>query len=226
MGTTVPLDVRRLSFLDGLLWYLETRNWAFEKLRTCPHGSQQLDIKMYHYLYFANFFGAVDLLRDYIKKSGEKLDFEDRVLQAFPRSDDYRYARELRNAIVHRGLDPAAAGHSDNNILYVLCPSSVMNQSEKTSYSCSFQYTVQLAERCNSIVNPAIFDFLKSHGFLDPRQAPINKDQSLEFIRNSTVMPDWAKAMAVQGLNQIDFDQMALEIATARVNNLKRLLGH
>jgi hypothetical protein len=150
--------------------YPETRNWTFEKLRTFPHGSQQLDIKMYHYLYFANLFGAVDLLRAYIKASGEKLDFEDRVLQAFPRSDDYRYARELRNAIVHRGLDPAAAGHSDNNILYVLCPSSAANQSGRASYSCSFQYTVQLAERCDSIINPAIFDFLESYGFLNPRQ--------------------------------------------------------
>jgi hypothetical protein len=50
-----------LTFLDGLLWYLETRNWAFEKLTICPIGSQALDIKMYHYLYFSNLFGAVDL---------------------------------------------------------------------------------------------------------------------------------------------------------------------
>jgi hypothetical protein len=39
-------------------------------------------------------------------------------------------------------------------------------------------------------------------------------------------MPDWPKAMAVQSLNQMDFDRMALAIATTRVNNLKRLLGH
>jgi hypothetical protein len=28
--------------------------------RTCPVGSQGLDIKMYHYLYFSNLFGAID----------------------------------------------------------------------------------------------------------------------------------------------------------------------
>lgn len=225
MATTASLDAARLSFMDGLLWYLETRNWAFDKLRTCPHGSLLLDIKMYHYLYFANLFGAVDIVRDYIKARGERLVFDDRVSQAFPRSDDYRYARELRNAIVHRGLDPAAAAHSDNNFLYVLCPSNVTNQSGTASYSCSFQYTVQLAECCNSAVNAALFEFLESHGFLEPGHATIPKDQALEFIRNSPAMPDWAKAMAAQAFEQLDFNQLTNAVATTRIGNLRTLLG-
>jgi hypothetical protein len=97
------MDDPRLLFFDGLLWYLETRNWAFEKIKTCPTGSQGLDIKMYHYLYFSNLFGAVDLVRDYIKAIGEKVDFEENIKQGFGNDDDYQYARELRNAIVHRG---------------------------------------------------------------------------------------------------------------------------
>jgi hypothetical protein len=67
---------------------------------------------MYHYLYFSNLFGAVDLVCDYSSAIGEKAVFEANIKRGFGNADDYQYARELRNAIVHRGLDPAAAAHA------------------------------------------------------------------------------------------------------------------
>jgi len=43
-----------LHFMDGVLWYLNTRNWAFEKIHSMSKGSQEpLDLQMYHYLYFS-----------------------------------------------------------------------------------------------------------------------------------------------------------------------------
>jgi hypothetical protein len=217
---------RRLLFLDGLLWYLETRNWAFEKLNSCPIGSQGLDIKMYHYLYFSNLFGAVDIVRDHSEEIGEKANFEEGIRRGFGNNDDYQYARELRNAIVHRGLDPAAAGHADDKILYVLCPATITDRDEKKSYSCTFRYTAQLAERCNRIVNAAIFEFLDSHDYLNPAGITVNKEKTLEAVNNATAMPDWARAMAAQAFDAIDFGQMATTIAETRTNHLKDLLGH
>jgi len=69
----------RLIFVDGLMWYLETRNWAFEKIKACPVGSHLLDIRMHHYLYFSNLFGGVDLVRDYLRPVGEEAAFHDAV---------------------------------------------------------------------------------------------------------------------------------------------------
>ncbi|MGA3091804.1 MAG: hypothetical protein ABSD75_24615 [Terriglobales bacterium] len=215
-----------LTFLDGLLWYLETRNWAFEKLTICPIGSQALDIKMYHYLYFSNLFGAVDLVCDYGKEIGEKADFEEAIRLGFGNTNDYLYGRELRNAIVHRGLDPAAAGHADNNVLFILCPSEVHDRWGKKKYSCTFKYTVQLAECCNRIVNAGIFEFLDVHGFLNRDGPVINKEETLEAIKNAEAMPDWAKAMAVQAFDNIDFAEMTATIAATRIEHLKDLLGH
>jgi len=216
----------RLMFLDGLLWYLETRNWAFEKLRSCPIGSQGLDIKMYHYLYFSNLFGAVDIVRDHSKEIREKADFEEVIRRGFGNADDYQYARELRNAIVHRGLNPASAGHADDKILYMLCPPIVSDRAGKKHYSCTFLYTVQLAECCNQIVNAAIFEFLDSHDFLKSAEMTVSKEKTLEAVNNSTAMPDWAKAMAAQAFDNIDFEQMATTIAETRINHLKDLLGY
>lgn len=220
------MDDPKMPFFDGLLWYLETRNWAFDKINTCPTGSQGLDIKMYHYLYFSNLFGAVDLVRDYISAIGEKAVFEETIKQRFGSTDDYQYARELRNAIVHRGLDPAAAGHAANNVLLILCPSGVQDRTGKKSYSCTFRYTIQLAECCDLIVNKAIYEFLDSHDFLNPNGKTANREETLEAIDKTAVMPDWAKAMARQAFETIDFDQMVATMTTTRIKHVRELLAH
>ena len=38
------------EFIDGLLDYLEVRQWAFEKISASPVGSQMADLQMHHYL--------------------------------------------------------------------------------------------------------------------------------------------------------------------------------
>jgi hypothetical protein len=217
------MNESRMTFLDGVFWYLETRNWAFQKIRLCPRGSQGLDIKMYHYLYFSNLFGAIDIVGDYRRSIGETADFDEEVRSRFANHNDYQYARELRNSIVHRGLDSAAAGHADDTLLYVLCPPSVRNRGGN-AFSCSFQYTVQLAEQCNSAANAAIFKFLHDQGFFDPVANTVNKAETLDAIKDSSAMPDWAKRMALQALDKLNFEQMATTIAATRVANIKQLL--
>ena len=219
------MDASRSVFFDGLLWYLETRNWAFEKMRTCPVGSQGLDIKMHHYLYFSNLFGAIEIARDYSRKIGTSSDIGETIRQGFGGTDDYQYARELRNAIVHRGIDPAMAGHTDNNVLYVVCPSGVTDRAGKKSLSCSFKYTVQLAQRCNQVVNPVILKFLEENRFLAAEQMTVNKEETLKAIRDTESMPDWAKAMAVEAFDKIDFDQMTKTTVKTRIGHVKELLG-
>jgi hypothetical protein len=53
----------------------------------------------------------------------------------------------------------------------------------------------------------------------------VSKEETLEAVKDSTAMPDWAKAMATQTLDNIDFAQMAVTIATTRIKHLKELLG-
>ncbi len=164
-------------------------------------------------------------MRDHISDIGEKADLEESIKQSFGKADDYLYARELRNAIVHRGLDPAAAAHADNNLLFILCPPNVQDRGGRKNYSCTFKYTVQLAECCNRLVNTAILEFVDSHGFLEPGKFTFTKEDTLEAVKTTTAMPDWAKAMAAVAFEQLDFTAMALKIAETRVRHLKELLG-
>jgi hypothetical protein len=212
------------DLFDGLLWYLETRNWAFAKMKACPMGTYSLDIKMYHYLYFVNLFGGVDLVGDYLKPLGEEAAFHDAVKRGFAGAD-YDYARQLRNSVVHRGLDPAGSAHVDGAVVRVLCPAKVYDQGGNNSYICTFRYTVELADHCNQAVNPAIFEVLERHGFLDPAQIIVSKKEAMEEIRNSEATPDWAKAMAQKLIYEVDFDDVASKIAATRIKQIKTLLG-
>ena len=216
----------RLIFFDGLLWYLETRNWAFEKIRSCPMGSHPLDMKIHHYLYFSNLFGSIDLVGDYLGSVGEKAAFYDAVKRGFAGTDNYEYARQLRNGAIHRGFDPSASGHADGAIVKPLCPAKVYDRDGGKSYTCTFRYTVELANSCNQISNPAIFEALDRHGFLDPGRHLVSKEETMESVRLSAAMPDWAKAMAQVAFNKMDYDRVAAEMATTRINQVKNLLGH
>jgi hypothetical protein len=169
-----------LYFMDGLLWYLNTRNWAFEKIRSMSKGSQDpLDIQMYHYLYFSNLLGAVDYVRDYIDCSDIITNFEIRL-----GGQDYSYLRELRNSVVHRGLNPTPlAGVTDEGHLFVFCPPVVNDRKMSKNYRCSFAYTVELAEHCNSISNKVIFQALDGCGFFNRNDGPASKEEALDASR-------------------------------------------
>jgi hypothetical protein len=157
-----------LAFMDGLLWYLKTRNWAFEKIQSMSKGSQEpLDIQMYHYVYFSNLLGAADYVRDY-------LDSWD-IINSFEMAlgkDNYAYIRELRNSVVHRGVNPTAlAVVTDENQLFVLCPKVVNDRKHSKSYTCTFAYTVELAAYCNSTSDQVIFQALEECGFFLPKRS-------------------------------------------------------
>ena len=214
----------QVSFIDGLLWYLETRNWAFARIKACPIGSLPQDIKMYHYLYFSNLLGAVDLVDDFVRALGKISAFSVGLEHGFSGQIDFKYVRELRNAIVHRGLDPAAAGHANDNVILVLCPPHVCDRAGHRTYTCTFKYTTELAECCNRVVNTAIFEALETNGFLSSGKLIVSKEQVLDDIKCSTAMPDWAKSMAQNALDDMDFDKAAAKLEETRIKRLKALL--
>jgi hypothetical protein len=180
---------------------------------------------MYHYMYFANLLGAVDLVNDFLKTSGKTGTFLVELEQAFGSQIDFKYVRELRNAIVHRGFDPAAAGHADGNIILVLCPQSVYSQGGNKRYTCTFKYIAELAECCNRVVNRAIFDALTADDLLNPGKLITSKEQVLDAIECSTAMPDLAKSMAQRALDDMDFAKLGAEMSETKIKQLKALLG-
>ncbi|WP_226019530.1 hypothetical protein [Novosphingobium sp. FKTRR1] len=215
------------AFFEGLSWYLETRQWARVKIDTCPHGSTGQDIKMFHYLYFANLFGAIDLVDDHLVATEQvkRGAFRDEVKRNFAAPANFDFALELRDAIVHRGIDPAAAGHSDNQVIYVLCPTGISKRGQADDLPCTFTYTKELAAECDRAANTAIFQAIEQRGFLAHGSASISLDDTMSAVSASTAMPDWAKEMAKSALADMDFDRLAAELASSRIEKIRGLLG-
>jgi hypothetical protein len=215
----------RQSFFDGLLWYLSVRNWAYEKIIACPHGSQIFDVRMCHSLYFVTLLGATDHISDHLKNNEvARSAFEGRLEAGFTGTQNLKYVRELRNAIIHRGLDPAAAAHSDGTFLHVLCPGSVPDRRNKETYTCTFKYMSELAIRCNIITNSAIAYTLDQLGMFDPSCHIVSEEEVNVAISASTAMPDWAKELARSALPVMNLPALASSLTTTRINQMRALL--
>ncbi|HEY1794682.1 MAG TPA: hypothetical protein VGG57_01050 [Stellaceae bacterium] len=218
------MDQDTLRLFGGLLWYLESRNWAFEKIKVARHGSNSSDLRIHHSLFFINFMSAIEHVIDYLKRN--KVDpktFKDQVRNGFGKTDDYCYVRELRNSVVHRGLDPSAAGHSDQTTLRVLCPATVEDRKGKP-YSCSFKYLVELAQKCREATDPAITNILEGLDLFNPQLHKPNRAETIKAVDRATEMPDWAKALAKQAFGRMDFEDATSHLAKSRVDTMRKLL--
>jgi hypothetical protein len=228
---------------DGLHLYLQIRNWAFERMKTVPRGSPLLDMEIYHYLYLSNALAAIDLVGETFYGKGFRnpayeTDYERSLIAAFdsalmstPKNpgksgkEAYAYVRELRNSVVHRGLDSATAGHANADHVFALCPATVHDLAGKNTYSCPCKYMVELGELSNLAFNPVIYEELDKRRVFDSNPPPVNEQDAIDFLNSSNAMPDWAKAMAREAFTKIDFPRVAAEVATTRMRELKALLG-
>ena len=151
--------------------------------------------------------------------------FNDKIATGLGDANSYGYARQLRNEIVHRGLDLSATGHSDSTTLFVLCPPTVTDQSRKKTYTRPFTYTIELATHCNAAVNLAIGEALERLDLFNPAQHIVSQTDTVAAILGSSEIPDWVKAMIPLAFRQMDYPVAAEEIAESRIKQIRSLLG-
>jgi hypothetical protein len=85
---------------------------------------------------------------------------------------------------------------------------------------------VELGELSSLAFNRVIYEELDKRQIFDSGPPTVNKQDAIDFLNSSDAMPDWAKAMAREAFTKIDFPRIVAEIATARMRELKALLGH
>ncbi len=134
--------------LDGLLLYLQIRDWAFEKMKSHPVGAQAIDLEIHQYLYLSNALSATDLVGETLygkdfRRPPYGTTFDRSLIEAFDMKvgtasqirgqEAYAFVRELRNSVVHRGLGSATTSHSNQN--FVLCSvSQYYNRFQRGEY--------------------------------------------------------------------------------------------
>jgi hypothetical protein len=223
--------IMNMQFADSLIGYLEVRSWAFNKICASPIDSNLIDLKMHHYLYFTNLFGAIDLVRDSRTSAAEKKAFDDHMRKDFAAPGNYAYARELRNAIVHRGLDLVAHGlhpgwGEKSQYVFAMSPAVVFHKDGEKAYVCTFPHLVDLAAACDRASNAAIYAVIEREGLLDPAAYMLEPTQTFEMEEETDDMPEWDPDTAAEPVNPLEFEAMAAELAQARAQQLQSLLAH
>jgi hypothetical protein len=220
-----PLDAfLSAQFADSLIGYLAIRQWAFEKIGAASTDSDLMDLRVHHYLYFTNLFGAIDLILDSLASKEEQVHFNADLSSGFGNESGFLYARELRNALVHRGLDPITETITVDNRLFAFCPQIVFGQGGKKAYArpCPLIYT--LATFCNGAANDAIFSVAERKGLLDSTTYQFNmrSTDDFEIPDDTEFCPD-----------DIDYESFKLQaneassddLCQSRIRRLNTLLG-
>jgi len=229
------------TFIDGLRLYLQLRDWALEKMKAVPVGSQPLDIEVYQYMYLANALGACDLVGETFygsdfRKPAYETPYDKAVIQAFDQvvvstsqvrgKEAYGYVRELRNSVVHRGLGSAMAAHANDQFVFALCPPKVTNVNGKGTFRAPWKYMPELAAASTVAINTVIAAELGGRGTLEAYEATIAPlSDVLKFIDDSEAMPDLVKGMARQAFSSGNYDDWARQAMGGIVKELKTRLG-
>lgn len=207
----------------GLIWYLELKNWSLQKMELQPHGSDLSDIRMNYGVFFQNAFSAIDYVADKLPKTKSK-SFLDSVSARFPSPYDFEYGRELRNAIVHRGFDAIESAAIHHGALVVHLPTFVPdrhgNKLTINGYANLLAYAICL----NDLLNTAIFEAWKAD-LVDFDVHEASMIDAVESIEMAPFIPNHVKAASSHMLGQLNWSQINADIAQARTEKFKRLLG-
>ena len=110
---------------------------------------------------------------------------------------NYSYIRELRNAVVHRGLDITSGAHIDGNFPMILAVPEVQNQSGKKKFFAFGNYLLEIIAKCESVIGRVMLDYLNNAGIFETTiDAEADVAEFRKESEQSHVIPEAFKAMA------------------------------
>lgn len=133
------------------------------------------------------------------------------------------YLRELRNAVVHRGLDIASSGTVVSNHVRAIAPAEISDRFGRRGSFKAFASTLfEVFEIGRSIAGPLVLEFAEpSFRAIEAMDLDEIRADYLRDMEASTLMPEWAKKMARESVDQIPF----AEIRLLHSNKLRTLLS-
>jgi hypothetical protein len=199
------LSVANRDMLYSLSWYMSARQTALRaalSFRTQLSVTDQTDMRVHYSGYFLNLLAATELFRETATLQPNNFEgqlYSRLVFDGFPDGEaNYSYIRELRNAVVHRGLDITSAAHIDGNFPMVLAKPKVQNQKRTKTFVAFDKYLLHVIAKCESVVGWVMLDCLDAAGILE---STIDTDATVaeyrEAIEQSHAVPEYFKSMAL-----------------------------
>lgn len=104
--------------IESMLWYFRKANRGLHEILNMNIPADGDNLRFYYGVYIEAIFSAIDLMRERNYTSHKKID-------DLLKPKLYKYFRELRNSIVHRGYDLAREGTVLNDQVYLRTPTDV-----------------------------------------------------------------------------------------------------
>ncbi len=228
-NTMTTTAIRHSELRSALQWYFESKNLAIKNALEllCPLSpEQQKELRQYYSEYFVSLVSATELLCE--SNYEFSIQFKDQLhnslsFEKFPDGKgNYDYLRELRNSIVHRGLDICSAGRLYENRLLLLAPATVSDRNGKKSFPAFGNYLIEIIAKCEESIGPLIAEHLDRVGLLKPlltqEQA---KTEAIRYLAGAAAAPDWIKQNASNFISQLDFVQVQTSAIEKLIDILK-----
>lgn len=199
------LSIASRDFVYSLSWYMSARQTALRaalSFRTQLSVTDLTDMRVHYSGYFLNLLAATELFCETtaLQPNDFKAQLYKRlVFDGFQDGEaNYSYIRELRNAVVHRGLDITSAAYLDGNFPMILAEPKVQNQKRTKTFVAFDKYLLHVIAKCESVVGSVMLDCLNAAGIFE---AIIDTEAAVaeyrEAVEQSHAMPEHVKSMVL-----------------------------
>ena len=199
------LSIAKRDMLYSLSWYMSARQTALRaslSFRTPLSVTDMADMRVHYSGYFLNLLAATELFRETTTLRPNDFEAQLYLHLVFDEFQDgkanYSYLRELRNAVVHRGLDITSAAHIDGNFPMILAEPRIQNQRRTKTFVAFDKYLLHIIAKCESVIGLVMLDCLNAAGIfeatIDTEAANAEYRDAVEY---SHAIPVHFKAMAL-----------------------------
>lgn len=210
-----------IEILAAISWHLECMVLAAAAIDNFRPPADGFQMRMHYSIYVTNLMSAIDMMLDIHGKAFQTALEHNLKTSKFSGADVLGYLRELRNEIVHRGLNPTSGSLGVGALVRAVAPHIVKSRNGDRSYHAPAPLLCDIFVHCEIGTKPIIEQFLETS--LD-ELASANPKSMLDDALNKFIaiphVPDWVKEMARKHLKP----EMLVEAQTSKISKLRELL--
>ena len=215
------------EIIFSIEWYVKSKNLALKNALAirCPMSiEEQEELRQYYSHYLSAVLSITELLCD--KATPLHNEFKEKLYlklncEHSNKCKYYDYLRELRNSVVHRGIDLTASAHIVNDFPLLLAPPTVTNRSGKEIHESPEKYFFSIIKHLETVVPNLVLNHIKENGWNNNFIASDKSQEEFkQMIVQSEAMPEWIKQKTLQSITSIDMHDIKKQRMNLALKNI------
>lgn len=210
------------DILSSLIWYFTKANTSLRIILETKPPLSDGDLMRFHYgVYIESILSACDYMED--KKLISETDIYEYI-----NKDDFKYFRDLRNSIVHRGLNICSSASSNDSFIYYHTPQNITNQSKNIKRTPpSEKFLLDFLLRVDQSIRSLIQEKLNESKVFDFKEVGIDEifSEISNFVEPHEPMPKVIKKLFVDNSDAIKASINMKEIHDSSVKKFRETMS-